>query len=121
MHHTGIDIIEISRIERAVARWGQRFLRRIYSDLEIKQYRHKIPSLAARFAGKEAVVKAMGTRGGGICWREIEILSDASGKPVVNLYGQAQAQFQRQGCHRLSISLSHSRDYAIASVVVTMR
>jgi len=120
MHQTGIDMIEISRIEKAVARWGQRFLQRIYTDLEINRYQHKIPSLAARFAGKEAVVKALGTKGEGICWQEIEILSDTSGKPLVNLYGQAWAHFRRLGLPKLSISLSHSRDYAIASVVVTL-
>ena len=116
MHCIGVDIIEIARIERAIARWGGNFLRRVYTDTEIGLYQRKLSSLAARFAAKEAVVKALG-KPGGISFRQIEILSDPGGKPVVNLYGIAQNQARGLGLDKLAISLSHSREYAIAMVV----
>ena len=116
MPYIGIDIVEIARIEGAIARWGESFLRRVYTDFELKLCRRKLSSLAARFAGKEAVVKALGAKNKGISWREIEILSDASGKPLVRLYGKAQNQASDLGLVNLAISLSHSREYAIAFV-----
>ncbi len=117
MHYVGIDMIEIARIERAMARWRKSFLQRVYTDLELRLYHKKPSSLAARFAGKEAVMKALGTPNKGIGWREIEILSDSSGKPLVHLYGKAQNQANSLGLDKLDISLSHSREYAIALVV----
>ena len=114
MHCIGVDIIEIPRMEKAIARWGERFLRRVYTRSEIKLYRQKLSSLAARFAAKEAIIKALGKPARGICLREIEILSDPSGKPLVNLYGKAQKQAQGLGLDRLAITLSHSREYAVA-------
>ena len=114
MQHIGIDIIEIARIEKAVARWGERFLHRIYTDAELRLYRKKPSSLAARFASKEAVMKLLGIGKNGVCWREIETLSHPSGKPWLNLYGRAQAEAQRLGLKEITISLSHSREYAIA-------
>ena len=83
MHHIGIDIIEIARIEGAINRWGGRFLQRVYTEPELRLCRKRASSLAARFAGKEAVMKALGTGAKGISWREIEILSEPSGKPLV--------------------------------------
>ena len=115
MHHIGIDIIEIARIEKAIIRWGKGFLHRVYTKPELQLYHKKPASLAARFAAKEAVLKALGT--GGIGWREIEILSDRSGKPLVHLSGKAQAQANSLGLDKLSISLSHSKEYAIALVI----
>ena len=117
MHFIGIDIVEVARIERAIARWGESFLRRVYTDLELRSYHKKTLSLAARFAGKEAVIKALGTQTKGITWREIEILSDPSGKPLVHLHGKAQVQASSLGLGELAISLSHSREYAIAFVI----
>jgi len=117
MHHIGTDIIEIARIREAVNRWGESFLYRVYTDSEVRQYRKSLSSLAARFAGKEAVIKALGTANKGISWREIEILSQPDGKPVVRLYGKAQHHASSLGLKELSISLSHSKEYAIAFVV----
>jgi len=114
MHATGIDIIEIGRIEKAIARWGKRFLKRIYTESELEFCRNKSPSLAARFAAKEAVMKLLGTGRKGICWREIETLSLPTGKPVINLYGQAKNKARELGLREINISLSHSREYAIA-------
>ena len=116
MHHIGIDIIEIARIEQVIARWGESFLHRLYTEPELKLYRNKPWSLAVRFAGKEAVIKALGTKNKGIAWREIEILPDPSGKPLVRLYGKAQNEADGLGLDKLVISLSHSREYAIALV-----
>ena len=117
MHHIGADIIEIARIEKAVKRWGESFLQRVYTDSELRLYRRKLSSLAARFAGKEAVIKALGARNKGISWKEIEILSGPGGKPSVRLYGRIQNQAASLGLNKLAISLSHSREYAIAVVM----
>ena len=117
MHYIGIDIVEIARIERAIARRGEGFLHRIYTEPELKLFRKRPSSLAARFAGKEAVIKAIGTQTKGIGWREIEILADPSGKPLVHLYGKAQNQADSLGLGKLAISLSHSKEYAVAFVV----
>lgn len=115
-HYTGIDIIEITRIKKAIARWGEAFLHRIYTDSELKLYQNKPSSLAARFAGKEAVMKLLGTGNRGVSWREIEILSHATGKPLVNLYGRAQIIANKLRIKEIAVSLSHSKEYAIASV-----
>ncbi len=117
MCYIGIDIIEIARIEKAIARWGEGFLHRIYTKPEFKLCHKKPSSLAARFAGKEAVIKAIGTQTKGIGWKDIEILAEPSGKPSVHLYGKAQNQADSLGLNRLAISLSHSKEYAIAFVV----
>ena len=116
MHCIGVDIIEIARLEKAIARWGEGFFRRVYTDPELRLYRKKLSSLAARFAAKEAVIKALGKPTRGVSLREIEILSDPSGKPLVRLYGKAQNQAKGLGLDKLAISLSHSREYAIALV-----
>ena len=117
MHHIGIDIIEIARIEKAVTQWGDRFLYRVYTDAEIRQCRQKTSSLAARFASKEAVMKLLGTGKTSIGWRDIETLSKATGRPLVYLHGKAQARAGSLGLSKLAISLSHSREYAVACII----
>ncbi len=117
MHNIGLDIIEIARIEAAVERWGERFLRRIYTEEELHISRNRAPALAVRFAAKEAVMKALGTGTKGVGWREIEVLSNDNGKPSVYLNGRAQKKAEELGLGELAISLSHSRDYAIASII----
>ena len=117
MYCHGVDIVEIERVARAMERWGQRFLNRIYTDAEVKRCRNRVADLAARFAAKEAVMKALGTGARGVGWRDIEVLSNHRGAPIVHLYGRALARAQRLGLDSLAISLSHSRHYAIASVV----
>jgi holo-[acyl-carrier protein] synthase len=116
MHHIGVDIIEIARIEKTIARWGEKFLHRIYSEPELRLYRKKPSSLAARFACKEAVMKLLEKGRKGINWREVETLSHPSGKPLVNLYGRAQSVANKLGVKEIAVSLSHSREYAIALV-----
>lgn len=117
MHYIGVDIIEIARIEKAMKRWGEGFFRRVYTEAELRLCHKRPSSLAARFAGKEAVMKALGTGARGISWREIEILAESSGQPLVNLHGKAQERANRLGLDRLYISLSDSKEYAIAFVV----
>ncbi len=117
MHTTGVDIVEISRLQQAIGRWGERFLRRVYTQREISFCRDHLPELAVRFAGKEAVMKALGTGNRGVTWREIEILPMRGGKPTVHLHGRALSRAQTIGLKDLGISLSHSQDLAIAMVV----
>ncbi len=117
MHYIGTDIVEIARIEQAIHHWGDRFLRRVFTDTELEQCRMKSASLAARFAGKEAVYKALGATSQGIGWQDIEILSSSRTVPVVHLHGAALARATELGIEHLAISLSHSREYAIALAI----
>lgn len=116
-HAVGIDVIEISRIRRALERYAARFLERIYTPGEIAYCRGRVPELAARFAAKEAVMKALGTGIRGISWRDIEVLPNPRGKPLIGLHGTAARRASEIGLHELDLSLSHSRAYAIAAVV----
>ncbi len=117
MNCIGTDIIEISRIQKAINNHGERFLNRIYTEAELLICRGKPWRLAARFAGKEAIMKAIGTGVRGISWKEIEILAESSGKPVVNLHGKAKKRADFLGLQSIAISLSDSKEYAIAFAV----
>ena len=117
MHFIGVDIIEIARIRAAIDHYGDRFLNRIYTGPELKLCRKKPGPLATRFAAKEAVMKTLGTGVRRIKWREIEILAERGGKPLVQLYGKAQAKADSLGLGTLAISLSDSKEYAVAFVV----
>jgi len=116
----GVDVIEIPRIARAVERWGERFLRRVYTEGEIAHCLGRIPSLAARFAAKEAVGKALGVGvgwGGGLRWTEVEVRNNKWGKPEVILYGNADKLARHLGLNEWAVSLSHSHENAVAMVV----
>lgn len=113
----GIDIIELERVRRTLKRHGQRFLARVYTPLEIAFCRGRVSELAARFAAKEAVMKALGTGARGVAWREIEVLPDRRGKPLLYLHGQAAARAKTIGLQGLDVSLTHSQEFAIAAVV----
>jgi holo-[acyl-carrier protein] synthase len=113
----GIDVIEITRIEQAVSRWHDAFLTRIYTAAELEYSRNRYASLAARFAAKEAVMKALGTGTTGMRWQDIEILSEENGKPVVRLHGKAQHKGDELGVRDFSISISHCEKYAVALVI----
>jgi len=117
MYCLGTDIIEISRIAYARARLGDRFLRRIYTPREIEACGDRMHSLAARFAAKEAAMKALGRGIWDIPWRDIEILNDASGRPVLGLHGKARQRAQEIGIVECAVSLSHAREYAVAVVL----
>jgi holo-[acyl-carrier protein] synthase len=114
---SGIDLIEIERVESAVARHGQRFLERIYTPAELETCGARLQSLAVRFAAKEAVAKALGTGIGQVAWREIEILHGADNQPVLHLHGKAAELSNQLGLLTWSISLSHTHTHAIASAV----
>jgi holo-[acyl-carrier protein] synthase len=120
MQCIGVDIIEIARIEKAIARWGERFLKRVYTEREVELCQNRVASLASRFAAKEAATKALGISMRGMSWQEVETLANPSGQPVVYLHGKAQSRAEEIGLKELAISLSHSKEYAIASVVGEM-
>jgi holo-[acyl-carrier protein] synthase len=120
----GVDIIELDRIRHALDRYGERFLARVYTREEIAHCSDRLPELAARFAAKEAVSKALGVginhiSAHGIGWREVEVLPDPLGKPLVYLSGRARQLAEEQGLREWAISLSHGRDYAVAFVVAS--
>jgi holo-[acyl-carrier protein] synthase len=116
-HAVGIDMIEIERVRRVLARHPKRFLARVYTAREVAFCRGRVSELAARFAAKEAVMKALGTGVRGVAWREIEVLPNPRGKPLVTLHGNAAKRGERIGLHHVDVSLSHTRAYAIACVV----
>jgi holo-[acyl-carrier protein] synthase len=113
----GIDIVEIERVESAIKRWGERFLSRIYTETELRSYQDRLSSLASKFAAKEAVMKVLGTGGIGIGWREIEILNGNDGRPSVKLYGQALNKAEELNLKELSVSLSDSKQHAVAVAI----
>ena len=113
----GVDLIEIDRIAATLERFGTRFLERVYTAGEIAYCRGRAPQLAARFAAKEAVMKALGTGTRGIGWREVEVTRRRSGQPDIALHGRAIERARKIGTDHLSVGLSHSRNYAVASVV----
>ena len=125
MYTIGVDLIEVERIESAVARWGERFLRRVYTPAEIEYCAGRAGSLAARWAAKEAVSKALGTGwapqqlhdAGWIDWTEIEVLRQPSGEPSLQLTGKAQARAAALGFAGWRLSLSHTREHAVAMVL----
>ena len=116
-HFVGVDIIELARIEKAANRWGERFFRRIYTETELKLCHSRTGALATRFAGKEAVMKVLGTGARGVAWREIEILHYRSGKPYIKLHNRAQIEAEKSGIKEIDISLSHSLEYATATAI----
>jgi holo-[acyl-carrier protein] synthase len=116
---TGVDIIEISRIQGALTRHGERFLNRVFTPAEIAECHGKADALAIRFAAKEAASKALGTGIGPVSWREIETLHKRSGEPYLNLHGRAVLISEYLGLKTWAVSLSHSAQNAIAIVVAT--
>jgi len=118
---TGIDVVEIDRIQHAIDRFGKRFLDRVYLDAEqtyCRRKRKSAESFAARFAAKEAAAKALGTGiSYGVNWLEIEVAREPSGKPVLRLHGRAAGIAERLGVVRSSLSLTHAAAVAAATVV----
>lgn len=124
MLRTGVDIVEIERIAKAVTRHGERFLHRIYTVDELDYCRGRVESLAARFAAKEAIAKALGTGGWrvGVCWTDMEVGRDlVSGAPSVHLHNAALRHAEALALVEWSLSLSHSQIYAVAFVVALGR
>ncbi len=113
----GVDVIEIERIKDVLSRFGERFLNRIYTEREANRYGHRPAELAARFAAKEAVMKALGTGVRGVRWRDIEIVSNRRGKPIIVLHETAARRARLLGFNHFAVSLTHSRTESIAMVV----
>ena len=113
----GVDIIEIDRIEQATITLREAFLKRVYTQAELELSDNQPPSLAVRFAAKEAVMKALGTGARGVGWRDIEILDNDRGAPFIQLHGKARDKAKEIGLSQFSVSLSHSKQYAVAMVV----
>ncbi len=114
---TGVDILEIPRIQAALERHGERFLKRVFTELEIAECRGRADSLALRFAAKEAAVKALGTGIGPVAWREVETLHKPSGEPYLVLHGNAKKIAAFLKLTTWAVSLSHSQENAVAVVV----
>ncbi len=114
---TGVDLIEISRIEEVIARHGRHYLERVYTEAELEQVGHEAESLAGRFAAKEAVAKALGCGIGAVGWKEIEVLGDEQNAPGLTLYGAAAQKAKELGLQSWSVSISHSMSHAVAFVV----
>ncbi|MGH2458308.1 MAG: holo-ACP synthase [Chloroflexota bacterium] len=117
MTSVGVDAVEVARIAAVYEKFGERFLRRIYTEREADRYRGRVNELAARFAAKEAVSKALGTGLHGISWRDVEVLPDPRGKPLVFLHDRARRRAEELGLREFAISLTHSRELALAFVV----
>ena len=115
---SGVDLVEIDRIARLVDRWGGRFLEIVYTPEEVAYCGLRAPQLAARFAAKEATMKALGTGRQGIGWRDIEVVSEPSGRPRLALHGAARQRAADLGWKAVDLSLTHSRTQALALVVV---
>lgn len=121
--HSGVDIIEIDRIEKALASNGDAFRNKVFTEKEIAycegRKRGRFESYAARFAAKEAVSKALGTGiSKGIGLKDIEVVKDEAGKPIVLLHGKAKGIFEEIQGRDISLSLSHCESHAIAYCVI---
>ncbi len=118
----GIDVVEVERIEAALNRFGERFLHRVFCDGEIfycQSMKRPAVHLAARFAAKEAVSKAFGTGiGREMGWRDIEVLRDDRGRPVIALHETGQRTAQSRGVCEVLVSLSHTDNYAAANAII---
>ena len=122
MLSTGVDILYIPRVEKALERYGQRFLDRCFTAAEIRSCRGFASEFAARYAAKEAVSKALGVglrvmARNGILFHDVEILPDRYGQPHVHLHGYAAERAQELGLKEWAVSLTHEKKYTVAFVV----
>lgn len=119
---TGIDIVEVPRIGQSIERFGERFLKRIFTPAEIRYCdakANRIERYAARFAAKEAAMKAIGTgMRGGVTWQEFEVGREPTGRPTMLFHGKAAQYATRLGMRRAHLSVSHTEQHAVAYVVL---
>ena len=119
---TGIDIVEVPRIAQSFERFGERFAKRIFTAAEIRYCESKVNRMeryAARFAAKEAAMKAIGTgMRGGVRWQDFEVGRELSGRPTILLHGKAALVAQKLGVRRSHLSVSHTEEHAVAYVVL---
>jgi holo-[acyl-carrier protein] synthase len=114
---TGIDLVEINRLEDLQPAIRQRFIERVFTELEIEEAGKSTASFSGRFAAKEAVAKALGTGIGAVSWQDIEVRRGVNGQPELFLSGSAAQAAKRQGVSQWSLSISHSKMYAVAVAV----
>jgi holo-[acyl-carrier protein] synthase len=118
----GFDATDIPRVADIYARYGERFLRRVFTEGEIaycKRRRDPVPSLAGRFAAKEAAMKALGTgHSRGVIWTSIEVVRGAGGPPQLRLHGAAAARAERMGVEKALVTITHSETLAMAQVLL---
>jgi len=117
MLRAGVDMIEVERIDQAILRHGDRFFSRFFTKQELIDSNGRTTTLAARFAAKEAVAKALGTGIGEVGWLEIEILTGPRREPILLLHGDALRVSRQLGLSHWTISLSHTHEHAVAVVV----
>ena len=110
----GIDIIEVARVRKVYEHHGERFLKRVFTEVEVMQCRGKATRLAGRFAAKEAISKALGTGIHGVAWREMEIVQLRSGRPTVTLHGNAKRRAELLGISAVDVSMADLVDFSIA-------
>jgi holo-[acyl-carrier protein] synthase len=119
---SGVDLCEVPRIEAAIARHGRRFLERVFTPGEIAyadRKANRFERYAARFAAKEAGMKALGTGWrGGISWRDFEVLNLPSGRPTLNFHGKAADIAGKLGVQRVALSITHTKEQALAMVIL---
>jgi holo-[acyl-carrier protein] synthase len=119
---TGVDIAEVPRVAAAIKRFGDRFLRRIFTEGEIRYCEskaNKVERYAARFAAKEAALKAIGTGWKrGVAWKEVEVTREPGGRPTMTFHGKAAEFAAKLGMKRAHVSLSHTAEHAIAQVIL---
>jgi len=119
---SGIDLCEVQRIEQAISRHGDRFVERVFTQKEIAYANHtanRFERYAARFAAKEAGMKALGTGWrGGITWHDFEVVNLPSGRPTLQFYGKAAEIAGKLGVRGISLSLTHTREQAMAVVIL---
>ena len=118
MIYTGVDLIEIPRIATVRDRYPIRFLNKVFTREERRYARNRAPQLASRVAAKEAVMKALGTGVRGIPWKSIEVTRKQGGPPEITLHGSARERADKMGVKRIALSLTHSKEFAVASVVM---
>jgi holo-[acyl-carrier protein] synthase len=118
----GIDLVENGRIEKIIGKWGQKFLQRVFSDREVEYCSRHIQAsvhYAVRFAAKEAFLKALGIGlGMGAKLKEIEVVRNSKGKPDITLSGGAKAQTEKKKITKIHLSLTHTKKYATAFIVL---
>jgi holo-[acyl-carrier protein] synthase len=119
MIRTGVDILEVDRVDRAILRHGQRFFDRFFTARELIDCGGHTPALASRLAAKEAVAKALGTGIGVVGWKEIEIVKGPRKEPRLVLHGQAKSEAEALGLQVWSVSLSDTHEHAVAVVVAS--
>lgn len=119
MIRSGIDLVEIERLEASIQRHGDRFLNRIFTQQEQSDCAGKVESLAARFAAKEAASKALGCGIGQVSWLDIEVLRNSDHQPLLFLHGAAHDLANKLKLTIWSVSLSHTRHNAIAMVIAS--